>query len=53
MLALFVAILQFQQGARALPLPTDALKFFNNFFVTGDYVVGGVGLWKGAAARSA
>ena len=39
------AILLFQQGARALPQPTDALKFFNNVFVTGGYVVAGVGLW--------
>ena len=45
-LALCVAILLFQQGARALPLPTDALKFFNNVFVTGSYVVSGVGLWN-------
>jgi hypothetical protein len=35
-----------QQGARAVALPTDALRFFNNFFVTGDYVVGGVGMWN-------
>ena len=45
-LALCIAVLLFQQGARALPQATDALRFFNNFFVTGGYVVGGVGLWN-------
>ncbi len=44
--SVLVALLLLQQGARAVPLPTDALRFFNNFFITGDYVVGGVGLWN-------
>ncbi len=34
-LTLCVAVLLFQQGATALPQPSDALRFFNNFFVTG------------------
>ena len=42
---LLVAILQFQQGSHALPLATDALRYFNSFFITGDVVSGGVGLW--------
>ncbi len=42
---LLVAILQFQQGSHALPLTTDALRYFNSFFITGDVVSGGVGLW--------
>jgi hypothetical protein len=46
LLALCLAVLSFQEGARALPQSTDALRFFNNFFVTGGYVVGGVGLWN-------
>jgi hypothetical protein len=41
-----VGVLLFQQGARALPQPSDALRFFNNYFITGSYVVGGVGLWN-------
>jgi hypothetical protein len=41
-----VAVLLFQEGARAVPQPSDALRFFNNVFVTGGYVVGGVGLWN-------
>ena len=45
-LVVCLAVLVFQQGARALPRPTDALRFFNNVFVTGSYVVGGVGLWN-------
>ena len=45
-ISLFVAILQFQQGGRALPLATDALRYFNTFFITGDVVSGGVGLWN-------
>ena len=44
--AVFMAVLLVQQGARALPQSSDALKFYNNFFVTGGYVVGGVGLWN-------
>ncbi len=43
--ALCVSVLLFQQGAHAVPQPTDALRFFNNVFVTGGYVVAGVGLW--------
>jgi hypothetical protein len=45
-LAICLAVLLIQQGARALPQQSDALKFFNNFFVTGGYVAGGVGLWN-------
>jgi hypothetical protein len=44
-----LAVLLFQQGARALPQPSDALRFFNNYFVTGGYVVGSVGLWNTGA----
>jgi hypothetical protein len=44
--AICLALLVFQQGARALPQPTDALRFFNNFFLTGGYVAAGVGLWN-------
>jgi len=46
LIILFVAILQFQQGGRALPLATDALRYFNTFFITGDVVSGGTGLWN-------
>ena len=45
-LLLGVVLLMAQAGGHAQPLPTDALRFFNNFFVTGNYVVGGVGLWN-------
>jgi hypothetical protein len=32
---------------------TPALKHFKNFFLTGDYVVGGTSLWrKGVAGRA-
>ena len=33
-----------QAGSSTRAQTPDALKFFKNFFVTGDYVVGGVGL---------
>jgi hypothetical protein len=52
--ALLVAlciVLAAQYGARAAAQPTDGLKFFDNFFVTGDYVVGGVGLWNNGAGQ--
>jgi len=43
-------------GGFAAPVPPQPLKFFKNYFVTGDYVVGGVGLWgrgvKGIASGS-
>ena len=45
-LFLCILLLLSQQSGRALPLATDGLKFFNNFFVTGDVVVGGVGTWS-------
>ncbi len=48
-ICLLVAILQFQQGGRALPLATDALRYFNSFFITGDAVSGGAGLWNTGA----
>ena len=35
-ICLFVAILQFKDGSRAVPLATDALRSFNTFFITGD-----------------
>jgi hypothetical protein len=38
-----IALLVVQSGV-ALHAQTDALGFFKNYFITGDYVVGGVGL---------
>ncbi len=47
-LAVAVAVLAAQHGTRVgaqvSPLP-DALKFFKSHFVTGDYIVGGVGMY--------
>lgn len=37
-------LLQLQQGAPLSAQAPDALTFFKNYFITGDYVVGGVGL---------
>ena len=42
--SLGLILLLAQTGGHAAQ-PSDALKFFKNFFITGDYVVGGVGLW--------
>ena len=43
LLALIPALL-LQQGASPIAQTPDALGFFKNYFLTGDYVVGGVGL---------
>lgn len=37
-------VLQLHQGAPMSAQAPDALKFFKNYFITGDYAVGGVGL---------
>jgi VCBS repeat-containing protein len=45
LLALGLAALVLQHGADPVDAAsTDALQFFKNYFVTGDYVVGGVGV---------
>ena len=54
LLALGLAALIVQHGSErveALPAPGDALKFFKSHFVTGDYVVGGVGLYGSGAGN--
>jgi len=38
-------VLALQQG-QAQPQPPQPLKFFKNYFVTGDYVVRGASLWR-------
>jgi hypothetical protein len=43
-LAVGCAVVAGQIHGLAQAAPTDALKFFKNYFVTGDYAVGGVGL---------
>jgi hypothetical protein len=42
LLAIIPALLQ--QGAPTVAQTPDALGFFKNYFITGDYAVGGVGL---------
>ena len=42
--AIATLLLSLQTTAGAAPAPPDALRFFKNYFVTGDYVVGGIGL---------
>ena len=44
LLCLGFALLLAQPVQTQTPPPPDALKFFKNYFVTGSYVVGGVGL---------
>ena len=43
LLAIIPALL-LQQGAPTVAQTPDALGFFKNYFITGDYAVGGVGL---------
>ncbi len=43
--ALTTALL-LQQGAHTTAQTPDALSFFKNYFITGDYVVGGTSLWR-------
>ena len=54
LLAIIPALL-LQQSAQPAAQSTDGLTFFKNYFVTGDYVVGGTSLWRqgvnGAAAE--
>jgi len=38
------SVLMLSPGAARPSAQTNALSFFKNYFVTGDYVVGGVGL---------
>ena len=44
LIAVALTVLAGQTGQGQSPPPPDALKFFKNFFVTGDYLVAGVGL---------
>ena len=44
LLALSVAVMASRGGSAQATSSTDALTYFKNYFVTGDYVVGGVGL---------
>ena len=45
LLSLGFALLLAQPVQTQAP-PTDALQFFKNYFVTGDYAVGGASLWQ-------
>lgn len=52
-LAVVTAILVAQPGSSLLGASTAPLGFFKNYFVTGDYVVAGVGLFgRGVAGRA-
>jgi VCBS repeat-containing protein len=44
LLAVGCAVVAGQARGHAQSAPANALKFFKNYFVTGDYAVGGVGL---------
>ncbi len=44
LLAAITGLFLFQPGAVRTSAQADALTFFKNYFITGDYVVGGVGL---------
>ena len=40
------AALLLQHGAHTTAQTPDALSFFKNYFITGDYVAGGTSLWR-------
>ncbi|HEY7534131.1 MAG TPA: hypothetical protein VH681_15275, partial [Nitrospiraceae bacterium] len=53
LLVLFLALLLMQSGGLAQTSAPGPLSFFKNYFITGDYVVGGKSLWrKGVKGRA-
>ena len=46
LLLVATSVLMLSPGAARPSAQTNALSFFKNYFVTGDYVVGGASLWR-------